>query len=51
MRQVPDGTDGWHWSAAAQKKAATEMGVPIHWSGRFHGFKDIDRSHRELGLP
>jgi hypothetical protein len=51
VRQVSNGTDGWHWIAAALKKAATELGVPIHWGGRSHGFKDMDRSHRELGLP
>ena len=34
--------------AAAFGKAATELGLPIRWGGRFHGFKDRDRSHFEL---
>jgi peptidoglycan LD-endopeptidase CwlK len=34
--------------AAAIKKVAMELGVPIRWGGRFHGFKDMDRSHFEL---
>ncbi len=37
--------------AAALGKAAAELGVPIRWGGRFHGFKDMDRSHFELVLP
>jgi peptidoglycan LD-endopeptidase CwlK len=36
--------------AAALRKAATELGVPVRWGGRFHGFKDMDRSHFELAL-
>ena len=34
--------------AAAVKRAAAELGVSIRWGGRFHGFKDKDRSHFEL---
>jgi peptidoglycan LD-endopeptidase CwlK len=37
--------------AAALRKAAAELGVPIRWGGRFHGFKDMDRSHFELAPP
>jgi cell wall-associated NlpC family hydrolase len=37
--------------AAALRQAAAELGVPIRWGGRFHGFKDMDRSHFELVLP
>ncbi|KLK89617.1 hypothetical protein AA309_30395 [Microvirga vignae] len=37
--------------AAALAKAAAELGVPIRWGGRFHGFKDMDRSHFELARP
>jgi hypothetical protein len=31
VRQVLNGTDGWHWIAAALKKAAAGLGMPIHW--------------------
>jgi peptidoglycan L-alanyl-D-glutamate endopeptidase CwlK len=37
--------------AVALRKAAGELGVPIRWGGRFHGFKDMDRSHFELVPP
>ena len=37
--------------AAALRKAAADLGVPIRWGGRFHGFKDMDRSHFELAPP
>jgi hypothetical protein len=37
--------------AAALMEAATELGVPIGWGGRFLGYKDMDRSHFELRLP
>jgi peptidoglycan L-alanyl-D-glutamate endopeptidase CwlK len=37
--------------AVALRKAAAELGVPIRWGGRFHGFKDMDRSHFELVPP
>jgi cell wall-associated NlpC family hydrolase len=37
--------------ATALMRAAAELGVPIRWGGRFHGFKDMDRSHFELGPP
>lgn len=37
--------------ADALRKAAAELGVPIRWGGRFHGFKDMDRSHFELAPP
>jgi hypothetical protein len=28
-----------------------ELGVPIRWGGRFHGYRDMDRSHFELVPP
>jgi hypothetical protein len=37
--------------AAALKKAAAELGVPIRWGGHFRGYKDMDRSHFELAPP
>jgi len=37
--------------AAALRKAAMELGVPIRWVGRFHGFKDRARSLFELVPP
>ncbi|GEO17161.1 M15 family metallopeptidase [Microvirga aerophila] len=37
--------------AVAVRKAAAELGAPIRWGGRFHGFKDTDRSHFELAPP
>jgi cell wall-associated NlpC family hydrolase len=37
--------------AAAVRKAAADLGVPIRWGGHFHGFKDRDRSHFELAPP
>jgi peptidoglycan LD-endopeptidase CwlK len=37
--------------AAVLMKAAAELGVPIRWGGRFHGYKNMDRSHFELGPP
>jgi hypothetical protein len=37
--------------AAALMKAASDLGVLIRWGGRFHGFKDTDRSHFELRHP
>jgi cell wall-associated NlpC family hydrolase len=37
--------------AAAVKRAARELGVPIRWGGHFQGFKDTDRSHFELRRP
>ncbi|PVE21077.1 hypothetical protein DC522_28640 [Microvirga sp. KLBC 81] len=37
--------------AAALRKAAADLGVPIRWGGRFRGFKDMDRSHFELAPP
>ena len=37
--------------AAALRKTAAELGVPIRWGGHFHGFKDMDRSHFELAPP
>ncbi len=37
--------------AAALRKAAAELGVPVRWGGWFHGFKDLDRSHFELAPP
>jgi peptidoglycan LD-endopeptidase CwlK len=35
--------------AAAVKRAASELNVSVRWGGRFHGYKDTDRSHFELG--
>lgn len=37
--------------AAALKKAAAELGIPIRWGGYFQSFKNMDRSHIELVLP
>lgn len=37
--------------AVAVKRAAAELGVSIRWGGRFHGYKDTDRSHFELSRP
>ncbi|MCG7393253.1 M15 family metallopeptidase [Microvirga sp. ACRRW] len=37
--------------AAAMKRAARELGVPILWGGHFQSFKDADRSHFELRRP
>jgi peptidoglycan LD-endopeptidase CwlK len=37
--------------ASAVRKAATELGVTVRWGGRFHGYKDMDRSHFELARP
>lgn len=37
--------------AAALSAAAAQLGVPIRWGGRFHGYKDLDRSHFELVPP
>jgi peptidoglycan LD-endopeptidase CwlK len=37
--------------ALALKSAGMELGVPIRWGGRFHGYRDMDRSHFELGPP
>jgi peptidoglycan LD-endopeptidase CwlK len=37
--------------ASAVRKAATELGVPIRWGGRFHRYKGMDRSHFELARP
>lgn len=34
--------------AEAVARAAAALGVSIRWGGRFHGFKDMDRSHFEL---
>lgn len=37
--------------ALAVKQAAVALGVPLRWGGRFHGYKDMDRSHFELAQP
>ena len=34
--------------AAAMKRAALELGVPLRWGGHFCGYKGRDRSHFEI---
>jgi cell wall-associated NlpC family hydrolase len=34
--------------AAAMKRAALELGVPLRWGGHFRGYKGRDRSHFEI---
>jgi hypothetical protein len=36
---------------AAMTKAAADLGLRVRWGGKFHGFKDGDRSHFELASP
>jgi hypothetical protein len=36
--------------AAAMRRAAAELGIPVRWGGAFRSFKDRDRSHFELAF-